>query len=74
MKFVVKFGYRAGAAGRIAAVGSNGLRAVGAREQAQICTSRDEASRALAMLSPHFAGVCFSVEPVAPDAQMECRE
>jgi len=51
------------------------LRAVGEREQAQVFTTRDEAGRAIAMLSPHFvaAGISFTVEPVGVDA-MVCQE
>lgn len=76
MQFVVKVGNSARDRGWIAAVGSNGLRALGPREQAEIFTSRDEAGAALAMLSPHFgaSGIRFSVEPVDADAQMACVE
>ncbi|HEV3304684.1 MAG TPA: hypothetical protein VG055_33845 [Planctomycetaceae bacterium] len=78
MQFVVKASKRnwVGAAGWIASVGSNRLRAVGSREQAQVFTTRDEAGRAIAMLSPHFvvAGIEFTVEPVAMDAELAWQE
>jgi len=75
MRFVVKASNWVGAAGWIASVGKNGLRAVGTREHAKIFRNLDEASRALAMLSPHFtdAGIRFSVEPIDTDAQMACQ-
>jgi len=76
MRFVVKVSNWVGAAGWIASVGKNGVRAVGTRERAQIFTNRDEASRALAMLAPHFspAGIRFFVEPIDTDAQVACQE
>ena len=77
MQFVVKASKPnwIGATGWIAPVGRNRLRAVGEREQAQVFTTRDEAGRAIAMLSPHFvaAGISFTVEPVGVDA-MACQE
>ncbi len=74
MRFVVKASNWVGAAGWIASVGKNGMRAVGTREHAKIFTNRDEAIRALSILSPHFtdAGIRFSVEPIDTDAQMAC--
>jgi hypothetical protein len=76
MHFVVKVSNWVGVSGWIASVGGNGLRAVSAREHAQIFTNRDEASRALAMHSPHFspAGIRFCVEPIDTDAQVACQE
>jgi hypothetical protein len=78
MQFVVKAGKPnwIGATGWIAPVGRNRLRAVGEREQAQVFTSRNEAARAIDMLSPHFvaAGIEFTVEPVGMDAVMACQE
>jgi hypothetical protein len=72
MRFVVKVSNWVGAAGWIASVGKNGVRAVGTRERAQIFKNRDEASQALTMLLPHFpgAGIRFSLEPIDTDAQI----
>jgi hypothetical protein len=70
MRFVVKISNYVGTEGWIASVGANGLRAVGVRENAQIFADRDDASRALTLLSPHFmaGGIVFSVEPLDSDA------
>jgi hypothetical protein len=69
MQFVVKVSNWIGDAGWIAHVGDNGLRAVCARGQAHIFKDHDEASQALATLSPHFTagGIRFSVEPIDAD-------
>jgi hypothetical protein len=68
MQFVVKASKPnwIGATGWIAPIGTNRLRAVGEREQAQVFASRDEAVRAIDMLSPYFAasGTQFSIERV----------
>jgi hypothetical protein len=68
MQFVVTASKRdwIGATGWIASAGRSGLRAIGAREQAQVFLSRDEAARAIDMLPPHFVatGIRFSIEPV----------
>jgi hypothetical protein len=75
VRFVVKASNRVGSTGWIASVGSNGLRAVGAREHAHVFKSHDEALQALSTLSPHFAeaGISFSVEPIGTDMLIACR-
>jgi len=75
MRFAVKVTTSAGAKIWLTAHNGKGVPSLGTQVQAQIFTSRDGASRAIAELPGDFvaAGMRFSVEPLDTDARIDCQ-